>query len=96
MEVVAQASQILLRYFHGRLMMRGDPSTDLDALSRYAILDLEELMNPVKALCTGTSVLSSVDHHTLQSQLKSGKVPPHVRSATAGKIQQLLYLNLRR
>ncbi|KAK0172054.1 hypothetical protein PV328_005423 [Microctonus aethiopoides] len=73
---VWQACRILLTYLVGK--QSGDASS--------TILTMKQLLLPIKALCTGQSLLTKTEEVALIAIMKNANVPPYVTaSSSAGK-----------
>lgn len=49
------------------------------------VLTTKQLLLPIRALCTGQSLLTSAEEVALISVIKNAKVPPYVKSSPTGK-----------
>lgn len=55
-----------------------------DALSQ-TILSTKQLLMQINALCTAKGMLEASDYVTITMVMKNAKVPPHIKSSSAGK-----------
>lgn len=77
MDVVCNACRVLLKYL----------INSLQALSVEPVPNTAQatkLLNAIKSLCLGTSVLSSTDQATLMQTMKNENLPPHIKPNPAG------------
>lgn len=74
---VCAACKILLQYLLASLK-----KCNVDSSS--SILTVKQLLLPVKALCTGQSMLSRSDQVALIALLKNAKLPPHIKTSIPG------------
>ncbi|XP_066906272.1 E3 ubiquitin-protein ligase UBR4 [Halyomorpha halys] len=74
---VCAACKILLQYLLASLK-----KCNVDSSS--SILTVKQLLLPIKALCTGQSMLSRSDQVALIALLKNAKLPPHIKTSIPG------------
>uniref|UniRef100_A0A1B6D105 E3 ubiquitin-protein ligase UBR4 N-terminal domain-containing protein n=1 Tax=Clastoptera arizonana TaxID=38151 RepID=A0A1B6D105_9HEMI len=87
--VVCSACKILLRYLLCRLQTQG--VTESVAPNT---LSAKQLLLPIKALCTGSGMLSRTDQIALTAVMKNAKLPPHIKTSMPGRfrsVNQLLF-----
>lgn len=71
--IVCQACKVLLTYLVDKLpqqVQSGDTAS--------TVLTTKQLLLPIRALCTGQSLLTSAEEIALVSIIKNSKVPPYV------------------
>lgn len=77
--IICQACKVLLTYLVDKLPQQ-QTQTDVTP-----VLTTKQLLLPIRALCTGQSLLTSAEEIALVSVIKNSKVPPHVTVLPGGK-----------
>lgn len=72
--IVCQACKVLLTYLVDKLPQQQAQSGD----TASTVLTTKQLLLPIRALCTGQSLLTSAEEIALVSIIKNSKVPPYV------------------
>ncbi|XP_032676900.1 protein purity of essence isoform X4 [Odontomachus brunneus] len=78
--IIYQACKVLLTLFVEKLQQQQTQSD-----TTQTILTTKQLLLPIRALCTGQSLLSSAEEVALISAIKNAKVPPSSKPLSAGK-----------
>lgn len=79
--IVCQACKVLLAYLVDKLPQQQTQPGDVAS----TVLTTKQLLLPIRALCMGQSLLTSVEEIALVSVIKNSKVPPHVTVLPGGK-----------
>ncbi|XP_018357502.1 PREDICTED: E3 ubiquitin-protein ligase UBR4 isoform X6 [Trachymyrmex cornetzi] len=78
--IVCQACKVLLAYLVDKLPQQQTQSGE----TASAVLTTKLLL-PIRALCTGQSLLTSAEEIALVSVIKNSKLPPHATTSSGGK-----------
>ncbi|XP_018403962.1 PREDICTED: protein purity of essence [Cyphomyrmex costatus] len=79
--IVCQACKVLLAYLVDKLPQQQAQSGDTTS----TVLTTKQLLLPIRALCTGQSLLTSAEEIALVSVIKNSKLPPHATTSPGGK-----------
>ncbi|KAL0119215.1 hypothetical protein PUN28_009656 [Cardiocondyla obscurior] len=79
--IVCQACKVLLTYLVDKLPQQQAQSGDTTS----TVLTTKQLLLPIRALCTGQSLLTSTEEISLVSVIKNSKVPSYVTVMSGGK-----------
>ncbi|KYM85360.1 E3 ubiquitin-protein ligase UBR4 [Atta colombica] len=79
--IVCQACKVLLAYLVDKLPQQQTQSGE----TASTVLTTKQLLLPIRALCTGQSLLTSVEEIALISVIKNSKLPPHATISSGGK-----------
>lgn len=78
--IACQTCKVLLTLFVDKLQQQQDqPDT------APTVLTTKQLLLPIRALCTGQSLLSSAEEVALISMIKNSKLPPYTKHLPIGK-----------
>jgi E3 ubiquitin-protein ligase UBR4 len=83
--IVCQACKILLAYLVDKLPLHQVQPGDTTS----TVLSIKQLLLPIRALCTGQSLLTSAEEIALVSIIKNSKIPPYVTVLSGGKEKEL-------
>lgn len=72
---------MLLTYFVDKLPQQQTQSGDTTS----TVLTTKQLLLPIRALCTGQSLLTSAEEIALVSVIKNSKIPPYITVLSGGK-----------
>ncbi|XP_025161061.1 protein purity of essence isoform X3 [Harpegnathos saltator] len=78
--IAYQACKVLLNLFVEKLQQQQAQSD-----TTQTVLTTKQLLLPIRALCTGQSLLSSAEEVALTSAIKNAKVPPSSKPVPIGK-----------
>ncbi|KAG5320052.1 POE protein, partial [Acromyrmex heyeri] len=79
--IVCQACKVLLAYLVDKLPQQQTQSGE----TASTVLTTKQLLLPIRALCTGQSLLTSAEEIALVSVIKNSKLPPHATTSSGGK-----------
>ncbi|XP_011335506.2 E3 ubiquitin-protein ligase UBR4 isoform X2 [Ooceraea biroi] len=79
--IVCQACKVLLTYLVDKLPLHQVQPGD----TAPTVLSTKQLLLPIRALCTGQSLLTSTEEMALVSTIKNSKIPPFVTVLSSGK-----------